>query len=70
MPLLQYSFTVPYPGFVVIHMNDMDFRFDEQSIRNAIEGLKRRKDTFETESDYRSILTIYEQALRLLEEEK
>ena len=71
MPVLQYSFNIPYPGFVDIQFQGMEpMRFSEQAIRDAIAGLQRRKETFETEYAYQSVLSIYEQALRLLEEEK
>lgn len=72
MPILQYSFNVPYPGFVDIKFDGFEspMRFSEQAIRDAIAGVKARKDTFETETAYKAVLSIYEQALRLLEEEK
>lgn len=69
-PVPQNSFNVPYPGHVEIHLQGMKFCFSEEDLRNAIANLQRRRATFKTEADYRSILTIYEQALRLLEEEK
>lgn len=71
MPMTQYSISIPYPGFVDICFPEMSpMRFGEQSIRDAIESVKARKDTFATEQAYNAVLGVYEQALHLLEAEK
>lgn len=69
--MISYSFSIPYPGFVDIYFPGMErMRFSEQSIRDAIANVNAKKETFETDKAYRAVLNIYEQALRLIEEEK
>jgi hypothetical protein len=70
MPMLKHSITVPRSGFVDIHVAGMRFRFDEQAIRRAIKNTKKGREHFATEEAYQDVLSLYEQALRLLENEK
>jgi len=70
MPMLKYDFTVPYPGFVDIHMFDMNMRFSKEAVRSAVENVKARRECFATEAAYQETLGMYEAALKLLEEEK
>lgn len=70
MPVIDYYFIVPFPGYVDICINGMEMRFSEQSVRQAIANIKAKKDTFATEAAYNSILNIYEQALRVLLKEE
>lgn len=70
MPVLERRFYIPYPGHVNIHLGTLTMCFDEQFLKIAILRIKAKKDSFKDETFYKSTLAIYEQALRLLEEEK
>jgi hypothetical protein len=70
MPILKYDITVPFPGFVDIHLAGMKMRFGKKAIESAIEHVKADRENYATEEAYQETLGMYEAALHLLEEEK
>lgn len=70
MPMLERRFHVPYPGHVDIFLHGMQFRFSKEALEIAILHTKAIREKFDSENAFQETLAIYEQALRLLEEQK
>jgi hypothetical protein len=66
----SYTLELLRPGIVVVHENGRRVQFTEIALKMAISVAERYRRNFKTDEAYQRTMSMYKNALKLLQEEQ